>query len=97
MTLLPTALRASSFLNVIHASSLPNSVYGIDYLNNDAAPSDKMAGGTFDLGAWFKNHGPDQTTPPLLQAIEGLKAKGITTFGATGYCKYQVQTLFSRF
>ncbi len=64
-----------------------SSVYGVDYLNNDPVPLEVMQKGGYDIMAWFKNHGPEQTTPPLLKVIEGLKAKGITAFGATGYCK----------
>jgi dienelactone hydrolase len=37
---------------------------------------------------WFKNgnHGPAGTRPILDAVISALKADGITTFGATGYC-----------
>jgi len=45
-----------------------------------------MEKGTFDIMKWFPSHGPEQTTPPMMKVIEGLKAKGITKFGATGYC-----------
>lgn len=60
-------------------------VYIPDYLNSDPVPADFL-GGKFDLNAWFPNHGADKTRPPLDKVIDGLKAKGITTFGATGYC-----------
>lgn len=39
-----------------------------------------------DLNEWFKNHGKEQTRPPLDKVIAGLKARGITTFGAAGFC-----------
>lgn len=45
-----------------------------------------MTGSQFDLNAWFKTHGKDQTRLPLDKVIAGLKDKGITLFGATGYC-----------
>ena len=45
-----------------------------------------MLGGKFDLGAWFPSHGKEQTQPPLDALIKALKEKGITTFGAAGYC-----------
>lgn len=38
------------------------------------------------LQKWFPNHGPEQTQPTLLKAVEGLKQQGISKFGATGYC-----------
>lgn len=40
----------------------------------------------FNLGAWFENHSADRTRPPLDKLVDGLKAKGITAFGAVGYC-----------
>jgi dienelactone hydrolase len=56
-------------------------------LNGDAVPADGMSpGSSFNLQDWFKSHGPDQTRPTLNKAIEGLKAKGIKEFAATGYC-----------
>ena len=63
-----------------------NSVYAPDYFNGDAVPVEKIDRGEFDFVPWLSNHGPDQTNPPLMKVIEDLKSKGITTFGATGYC-----------
>lgn len=40
----------------------------------------------FDLQAWFPNHGQDKTRPSLDNVINGLKARGVTTFAAVGYC-----------
>jgi len=60
-------------------------VYIPDYLNGDPVPADFL-GGKFDLNAWFPNHGKDVTRPPLDKVIAGLKEKGVTEFGATGYC-----------
>lgn len=40
----------------------------------------------FNLGAWLENHSADRTRPPLDKLVDGLKAKGITAFGAVGYC-----------
>jgi len=58
-----------------------------DYLNGDPAPQDAFnPGSTFDIYDWFKTHGQEYTRPPLDKVIAGLKEKGITTFGATGYC-----------
>ena len=41
---------------------------------------------TFDLNAWFEKHGSEQTRPPIDKVIAGLRAEGVTKFGATGYC-----------
>jgi dienelactone hydrolase len=40
----------------------------------------------FDTDAWFKTHGPGDTRPLLEAVIAALRAEGVTTFGATGYC-----------
>ena len=40
----------------------------------------------FDLAAWLSRHGSKEARPPLDKVIEALKAEGIDTFGATGYC-----------
>jgi len=68
-------------------------VYMPDYLNGDPVPTGFMNDSSFDINKWFVNHGADVTLKPLNACIEGLKAQGITTFGATGYCfggKYAV-------
>lgn len=50
-------------------------------------PGDALSpGSTFDLGAWFGNHGKDVTRAPLDKVIAALKAQGITSFAATGHC-----------
>jgi len=61
-------------------------VYIPDYLNGDPVPPDVKRGGDFDIPAWFAKHGQDKTRPPLDKVIAGLKERGITTFGANGYC-----------
>ncbi|KAJ7665611.1 alpha/beta-hydrolase [Mycena rosella] len=43
-----------------------------DYLHGDAITEDAMNSGTFDLPKWL--------------VITALKADGVTSFGATGYC-----------
>lgn len=40
----------------------------------------------FDFPAWLAKHGAEQTRPPLDKVITALKEKGVTVFGATGYC-----------
>ncbi|KAF7317665.1 Dienelactone hydrolase endo-1,3,1,4-beta-D-glucanase [Mycena kentingensis (nom. inval.)] len=58
-----------------------------DYLNGDPVPADAMGPGKdYDLMAWFKTHGAAETRPPLDKVIAALKAEGITTFAAVGYC-----------
>jgi len=67
-------------------------VYGIDYYNGEPIPMGAMVkhgqtvAGGFDIMAWVGRHGADVTNPPLYKVIDALKAKGITRFGATGYC-----------
>jgi hypothetical protein len=56
-----------------------------------------MEKGNFDIGKWFPNHGGDKTTPPLMKVIDGLKAKGITTFGATGFCRHSLYDFLKYF
>lgn len=55
-------------------------------LNGDPIPEGKLGSPDFDLGAWFGKHGSDVTRPPLDKVIAALKAKGVTSFAATGYC-----------
>ena len=40
----------------------------------------------YDLATWLSCHGVEQTRPQLDKVIEALKAEGVVTFGATGYC-----------
>ncbi|KAG6917347.1 hypothetical protein DXG01_002918 [Tephrocybe rancida] len=54
-----------------------------DYLNGDPVPVDDP---TFNMTAWFLNHGEAQTMPVLLATIEGLKKEGFKEFASTGYC-----------
>jgi len=59
-----------------------------DYLNGDPVPGDAMSSNPpkIDLQKWLVNHGEEQTLPPLEKVLEGLKEKGITTLGASGFC-----------
>ncbi|TFK39472.1 chlorocatechol-degradation protein [Crucibulum laeve] len=59
-----------------------------DYLNGDPLPPDAMSPGgpAIDIQEWFKSHGEKQTRPTLDKVINALKAEGVTTFAATGYC-----------
>lgn len=55
-------------------------------LNGDPIPEGALGSPDFDLGAWFGKHGADTVRPPLDKVIAALKAKGVTSFAATGYC-----------
>ncbi|KAK4699167.1 hypothetical protein P7C70_g7099, partial [Phenoliferia sp. Uapishka_3] len=78
---LPNAkLLADSFAANGFATYIP------DYFNGTALPADALNDGTFDIMAWLGTHGQDVTRPILDKFIAGLKADGITNFGATGYC-----------
>ncbi|TFK69284.1 alpha/beta-hydrolase [Pluteus cervinus] len=57
-----------------------------DYLNGDSIPPDALNDGKFDLMKWFGSHGPAETRPPLDKVVAALKADGVTSLGATGYC-----------
>ena len=60
-----------------------------DYLNGDPIPVDALLFGdkaNFDIMAWLAKHGADKTRPILDKVIAALRERGITRFGATGYC-----------
>ncbi|KAG1898557.1 dienelactone hydrolase [Suillus fuscotomentosus] len=61
-------------------------VVAVDYFNGDGLPIDVMNSASFDVKAWFAKHGTEQTRPPLDKVIAVLKERGVTKFGATGYC-----------
>ncbi|KAG2110573.1 dienelactone hydrolase [Suillus discolor] len=61
-------------------------VVAVDYFNGDGLPIDAMNSTSFDVKAWFAKHGTEQTRPPLDKVIAALKERGVTKFGATGYC-----------
>ncbi|KAI3614062.1 dienelactone hydrolase endo--beta-d-glucanase [Moniliophthora roreri] len=77
------------YLADVFGPQLPNAqllTIAPDYLNDDPIPADALIGENFDIMKWFPNHGQDKTRPTLDKVIEGLKAQGVTAFGATGYC-----------
>jgi dienelactone hydrolase len=44
--------------------------------------------------AWLGKHNAEFTQPIIDAVLDGLRAEGVTTFGATGYCfggKYAVE------
>jgi dienelactone hydrolase len=40
----------------------------------------------FDFMPWVGRHNPQITLPITQKVVAALKAEGVTTFGATGYC-----------
>jgi len=62
-------------------------VYVPDYMYGDPVPPDAFSGeNKFNLDEWKAKHDQAHTRPLLDKAIKGLQGRGITTFGATGYC-----------
>jgi len=62
-------------------------VYAPDLFEGDPVPEDALnPGGTFDFASWFPKHTADHTGKRVRTVIAELKSKGITVFGATGYC-----------
>ncbi|KAJ7764800.1 dienelactone hydrolase endo-1,3,1,4-beta-D-glucanase [Mycena metata] len=58
-----------------------------EILNNDPVSVDAFApGANFDLLGWLKNHGNTETRPPIDKVIAALKADGVTSIAAVGYC-----------
>ncbi|KAF7345461.1 Dienelactone hydrolase endo-1,3,1,4-beta-D-glucanase [Mycena venus] len=59
-----------------------------DLFNGDPVTPDAFSpGSTFDIGAWFaKGHDQAHTRPIVDKVIAALKAEGVTTFAAVGYC-----------
>ncbi|KAF7354325.1 hypothetical protein MVEN_01120900 [Mycena venus] len=60
----------------------------VDYHNGDSIPVGTMHRPSqgYDLAGWLAKHTPEDSLPPLRKVIAALKAEGVTTFGATGYC-----------
>jgi len=62
-------------------------VYAPDLFEGDPVGLDALnPGGNFDFGKWFPKHTAEHTGERVRTVIEELKSKGITVFGATGYC-----------
>ncbi|KAH9174743.1 alpha/beta-hydrolase [Lactarius sanguifluus] len=62
-------------------------VYAPDLFEGDPVTQDAFdPGSNFDLNKWFPNHTAGHTGKRVRTVIEELKSKGITVFGATGYC-----------
>jgi len=62
-------------------------VYAPDLFEGDPVnPTSFDPGSDFDLNKWLPNHTAKHTGNRVRTVIEELKSKGITVFGATGYC-----------
>ncbi|KAF7289067.1 hypothetical protein HMN09_01354900 [Mycena chlorophos] len=62
-------------------------VYVPDICLGDPVPTDSFDPGvTYDLPAWLARHGGDVTRPVIDKVLEALKAEGVTSLAATGYC-----------
>jgi len=76
-------LLADDFARNGFQTYIPDYLYG-DHLHPDAlTPGSSHA---VNLGEWFPGHTQEKTEPHLKAVIAALKERGITTFGATGYC-----------
>ncbi|KIJ57133.1 hypothetical protein M422DRAFT_23237 [Sphaerobolus stellatus SS14] len=64
--------------------------YVIDLFNGDPVPLSVLENPegfkTFDVKGWIGKHDESATRPLLDPVIAALKERGITQFGATGYC-----------
>ncbi|KZW03099.1 alpha/beta-hydrolase, partial [Exidia glandulosa HHB12029] len=64
--------------------------YAPDYLNGDPVSLEEVSRPGFDVSSlntnWVPRHKQEHTRPTLDAVIAGLKERGITTFGSTGYC-----------
>ncbi|KAH9057910.1 alpha/beta-hydrolase [Lactarius deliciosus] len=62
-------------------------VYAPDLFEGDPVDQNALEpGSNFDLNKWLPNHTTEHTGKRIRTVIEELKSKGITVFGATGYC-----------
>jgi len=57
-----------------------------DFFNGDPITDEMRAVPGYSSASWFSRHGPEVTRPPLDAVMKGLKERGITEFGAVGYC-----------
>ncbi|KAH8833223.1 dienelactone hydrolase endo-1,3,1,4-beta-D-glucanase [Flagelloscypha sp. PMI_526] len=65
-----------------------NGFYAVvpDIFNGDPVTMAALESGEFKFVEWIPNHGAAQTRPPIDKVITWLKDKGVTEFGAAGYC-----------
>ncbi|KAJ7441958.1 dienelactone hydrolase endo-1,3,1,4-beta-D-glucanase [Mycena galericulata] len=81
ITLLNNQLLADDFARNGFKTILP------DYLNGDPVPPDALnSGSNFDLMKWLVPHGAPESRPPIDKVVAALKADGVTSIGAVGFC-----------
>lgn len=71
------------------------STYAPDIFAGDPAPLtafDPAHAGKFNIGEWFGKHGKEVTRGIVDSFIKGIQEKGITVYGATGYCMTLVRS-----
>jgi len=62
-------------------------VYSPDLFEGEPVPQTAFdPGSNYDLYAWLPRHTPEHTLKRVRKVIDGLKERGVTTFGVTGYC-----------
>ncbi|KAI0252938.1 Alpha/Beta hydrolase protein [Lactifluus subvellereus] len=62
-------------------------VYAPDLVKGDPVPQEAFNPGVnFDLSKWLEEHSAQLAGARARKVIEGLRAQGITIYGATGYC-----------
>jgi dienelactone hydrolase len=92
--------KAILYLPDVYGMELPNSrlladdfarngfkVYLPDLFEGDPVGQDALKpGSSFDFTQWLPKHSTEHTGKRVRVVIEELKSKGVTVFGATGFC-----------
>ncbi|KIY66778.1 alpha/beta-hydrolase [Cylindrobasidium torrendii FP15055 ss-10] len=52
----------------------------------EPVPVAEMDAGNYDVVSWLGRHGPEVTRPILDNVVAALRAEGVSSIGATGYC-----------
>jgi len=61
-------------------------VYAPDLFEGDPVDKDVLNGANFEFASWLQKHPAQHTEKRVRSVIEELKSKGVTVFGATGFC-----------
>ncbi|KAJ8495310.1 hypothetical protein ONZ51_g1735 [Trametes cubensis] len=57
-----------------------------DLFEGDALPEDALNSGTFDFATWLGKHNAERVAGITRDVISALKAEGVTSFAAIGFC-----------